>query len=257
MELLKIKDLEVVVDNKKIIDGLNLTVKKGEIHVLLGLNGAGKSTLFQAIMGNPAYEINKGSINFKGIDITNLEPDKRAILGIFLSFQSPEEIMGVRLSEFLKTALYEKSKGDEELGIKETKMISLDNFRERLYNEARNLNMKQGLETRYLNIGYSGGEKKKSEILQMMMLNPDLALLDEIDSGLDIEATKDVQKAINRFINQDKSMIVITHHTGIVDGITPDFVHVLDNGKIICTGNSKLIKEVQEKGFEWLKDKNE
>ena len=257
MELLKIKDLEVVIDNKKIIDGLNLTVKKGEIHVLLGLNGAGKSTLFQAIMGNPAYEITKGSINFKGIDITNLEADKRAILGIFLSFQSPEEIMGVRLSEFLKTALYEKSKGDEELGIKETKMISLDNFRERLYNEARNLNMKQGLETRYLNIGYSGGEKKKSEILQMMMLNPDLALLDEIDSGLDIEATKDVQKAINRFINQDKSMIVITHHTGIVEGITPDFVHVLDNGKIICTGNSKLIKEVQEKGFEWLKDKNE
>lgn len=199
----------------------------------------GKSTLFKVIMGHEDYNVVNGNIYFEGQNILELETEERANSGIFLTFQSPEEINGITLSDFIYFA---KTANND--------IIPRDLFDEVLYKEARRLGMKEGLERRYLNVGYSGGEKKKSEILQMIMINPKLALLDEIDSGLDIEATKDVQNALKRLQDNKKSIFLITHHTGIVDGIKPDYVHILKNGKIAKTGNSTLIKYVQENGFE-------
>lgn len=240
MELLKVENLVVEVDEKRILDGVSLIINEGETHVLMGKNGSGKSTLMQTIMGNPVYNIVSGKIYFKGQDITEMEVDKRAKLGIFLSFQNPEEIHGIKVSEFLRFA---KSKVSNE-------NISSINFAMRLNKKTKELNIPHDMPSRYVNVGFSGGEKKKSEILQLGMLDPSFAMLDEIDSGLDVDAIKDVEKEIVRFLNPSKGLILITHHTSMTNTIVPDFVHILKGGKIVKSGDKTLIDEIQKNGYE-------
>jgi len=237
--LLEIKNLRATVEGKEILKGINLKVNKGEIHVIMGPNGAGKSTLANVIMGDPTYEITGGEITFQGESINELEVDKRARKGIFLSFQYPEEIPGISVENFLRTA--KAAVTGEEQGIFQ--------FRKLLLEKMAMLDMKEEYAGRYLNHGFSGGEKKKNEILQMAMLEPVLAILDETDSGLDIDAIRIVTEGIRKIASEENSFLIITHYNRILDYLDADYVHILMDGRIVKSGDISLAKEIEESGF--------
>jgi Fe-S cluster assembly ATP-binding protein len=241
--MLSIKELNVQISGKEVIKGLDLEVKAGEVHVIMGLNGTGKSTLLKAIAGS--YETQtQGRMLYQGKDILPLSADERAVEGVFMSFQNPIEIPGVNTIYFLKTAINEqrKARGEEELS-------SVD-FMKKLQEKMEFLEMDKAILQRSLNVGFSGGEKKKSEVLQMMMLEPKLILLDEIDSGLDIDALKSVAKGINALHTPEVSLIIITHYNRLLEYIKPDYVHILNEGRIAKSGDASLAKMLEEKGYE-------
>jgi len=237
--LLKIENLKARVEEKDIIKGLCLEVNKGEIHVVMGPNGAGKSTLANIIMGHPKYEVTEGTIAFEGTDITKEATDERARRGLFLSFQTPEEIPGVTVENFLKTARTAVT------GV-QTKAFA---FHKEVIKTMEELQIDESYAKRYVNVGFSGGERKKSEIFQMLMLNPKLAILDETDSGLDIDAVKTVSAGIRKYKKDDNAILIITHNTKILDQLKPNYVHILVNGKIVTTGDESLIEKVNKEGF--------
>lgn len=241
--LLEINDLFVNAAEKEILKGINLKIKKGEIHVIMGPNGSGKSTTANAILNNPEYQKTKGNIVFDGEDITNLKTDEIARKGIFMSFQLPEEIPGISVTNFLK---YAKNKATG-------KPVKIFEFKNELKKYMDELKMNSKNMDRSLNVGFSGGEKKKNEILQMLVLNPKLAILDETDSGLDVDAIRTVSKGIEMFKSEENAVLIITHNTKILHSLKPDFVHVLVDGKIVKTGNADLAKEIEEKGYEQYK----
>ena len=242
--MLEIQNLSVSVKNKTILNDFSLTVKKGEIHAIMGPNGSGKSTLSNVLSGKEGYEILKGDILFKNENIFELDIEERSKLGLFLAFQYPVELPGVSITPFLRTAINSKLKSQ---GLKELDTIE---FAKKLKEAAEFLDIPKEMLKRSINDGFSGGEKKRYEILQMTLLNPDLAILDETDSGLDIDALKSVSKGVNRLKNSDNSLIVITHYQRLLNYIVPDFVHILKEGKIIKSGNKKLALELEKKGYE-------
>ncbi len=237
--LLDIKGLHAGVEGKEILKGLSLTVGKGEVHVILGPNGSGKSTLMNVIMGHPKYEVTAGSIAFEGEDITQLKTFERARKGLFLSFQTPEEIPGISVENMIRTAKQAVS-GER---------VKLLPFRRKLKAMMEELKIKPEYADRYLNVGFSGGEKKRNEILQLLMLEPKLALLDETDSGLDVDAVQIVSEGVAKFHNEDNSCLIITHNTRILEKLTVDRVHVLMNGTIVEEGGAELIEEINRRGF--------
>lgn len=243
-KLLSVSNLKIEVENKQILNGLNLDINNGEVHVIMGPNGAGKSTLANALMNNPKYKQVDGNIEFEGENINNLKTDERAKKGLFLSFQSPEEIPGITVENFLKYAK-RTSEGN---------LLSHFKFNLDLKNNMKELKIDESYAERYLNVGFSGGEKKKNEILQMLILKPKLAILDESDSGLDIDAIKIVSKGINMFVNENRGVLIITHNTRILENLKPDYVHVLLDGKIVKTGDMNLAKEIEEKGYDQFRD---
>ncbi len=245
--MLKIKNLHAGVKDKEILRGINLEIKPGEVHAVMGPNGSGKSTLSSVIAGNETYEVLEGDILLDDESILDLAPEERAHKGIFMSFQYPIEIPGVTTTNFIKTAINSKRKaqGLEDLPAKDMlKMIR---------EKAELLEMDRKFLSRSLNEGFSGGEKKRNEIFQMAMLEPKLAILDETDSGLDIDALKIVANGVNKLKTKDNAVIVITHYQRLLDYIVPDFVHVLHNGKIVKSGGKELAHELEEKGYDWLK----
>ncbi len=241
--LLKINNLHVSIGEKKILKGLNLEIKPGEIHAIMGPNGGGKSTLSNTIMGSPKAVVEQGSILLEGEEIINLTTDQRAKKGIFLSFQYPEEIPGVTVQNFLRTA-YNAVKNEN---------ISILKFEKLLKEKMALLDIKEEYANRYLNEGFSGGEKKKNEILQMSILGPKLAILDETDSGLDIDALRIVSEGVNKAKAEDTAVLIITHYNRILDYIKPDVVHVLMDGKIVKSGDSNLAKMLEDTGYEDIK----
>lgn len=242
-KLLKIINLKTQIDDKQILKGLNLEIGKGEVHAIMGPNGAGKSTLANTLMGHPKYEILDGEIIFENEVINNLKADERAKRGIFLSFQYPEEIPGVTVENFLRTAKMSIT----------GKPLKILTFKKALKEKMDLLNMKEEYAQRYLNQGFSGGEKKKNEILQMAILEPKLAILDETDSGLDVDAIKTVSQGVNALKNSENSILIITHHNKILDYLKPDFVHILIDGKIVKTSDISLAKEIEANGYEAFK----
>ncbi|MFN3942065.1 MAG: Fe-S cluster assembly ATPase SufC [Flavobacterium sp.] len=245
--MLKINNLKASVENKQILKGLNLEVKPGEVHAIMGPNGAGKSTLSSIIAGKEDYEVTDGEILFENEDIAELAPEERAHKGIFLSFQYPVEIPGVTVTNFIKTSINEtrKAKGLEEMPANEM----LKKIREK----AELLEIDRMFLSRSLNEGFSGGEKKRNEIFQMAMLEPKLAILDETDSGLDIDALRIVANGVNKLKNENNAVVVITHYQRLLDYIVPDYVHVLMDGKIVKSGTKDLALELEEKGYDWIK----
>ena len=244
MSLLEIKDVYASVKDKEILKGLNLNIDKGEIHVIMGPNGAGKSTLANVILNNPEYNKTNGTIKFKGKDITNMKTDEIARNGIFMSFQTPEEIPGISVFNFLK---YVKSKNANE-------SIKTIDFLKEVSSNMKELNIKDSYGNRSMNVGFSGGEKKKNEILQMLTLNPTLAILDETDSGLDVDAIKTVSKGIKMFNNDENSILIITHGTKILEGLDNYFVHILKDGHIIKSGDASLASYIEKNGFESINE---
>jgi Fe-S cluster assembly ATP-binding protein len=244
--MLKIKDLKARIEDNQILKGINLEVKAGEIHAIMGPNGSGKSTLSAVIAGNEDYEIEGGNITFNGENLLELDPEERAHNGVFLSFQYPVEIPGISVSNFIKTSISEKRKaqGLEPMATKDL----LKMMREKM----ELLSINKGYLSRNMNEGFSGGEKKRNEIFQMAMLEPKLAILDETDSGLDIDALRIVANGVNKLKSEDNATIVITHYQRLLDYIVPDFVHVLYNGRIIKSGGAELAQELEEKGYDWL-----
>ena len=245
--MLQIKNIHAGIEGKSILNGINLSVKAGEVHAIMGPNGSGKSTLSSVIAGNETYEVSEGDILFDNESILELSPDERAHKGVFMSFQYPIEIPGVSTTNFVKTAINAKRKaqGLEDLPAKD--MLKLIREKSKL------LEMDRKFLSRSLNEGFSGGEKKRNEIFQMAMLEPKLAILDETDSGLDIDALKIVANGVNKLRNKDNAVIVITHYQRLLDYIIPDFVHVLHNGKIVKSGGKELALELEAKGYDWLK----
>ena len=248
--MLEIKNLKAKIDDKEILIGLNLTVKPGEVHAIMGPNGAGKSTLAKILAGHPAYEITAGEIkydiNFKMQNLLELTPDVRAKEGIFLGFQYPVVVPGVSNFTFLHTAL------NAVLEHQGSDAMSEGDFREFLHQKMKLVSMKPEYLERPVNVGFSGGEKKRNEILQMAVLSPRLAVLDETDSGLDIDALRIVAEGVNKLRSKDKAIILVTHYQRLLDYIKPDFVHVLANGKIVQTGDASLAQELEKKGYDWL-----
>ncbi len=245
--MLQIKNLHASVEDKEILKGINLEVKAGEVHAIMGPNGAGKSTLSSVIAGNENFEVTEGEIVLDGEDLGDLAPEERAHKGIFMSFQYPVEIPGVSVTNFMKTAINEsrKAKGLEDMPANE--MLKLIKEKSEL------LEIDRKFLSRSLNEGFSGGEKKRNEIFQMAMLEPKVAILDETDSGLDIDALRIVANGVNKLKNENNAVIVITHYQRLLDYIVPDFVHVLHDGKIVKTGGKELALELEEKGYDWLK----
>lgn len=244
--LLEIKDLQVCINGNEILKDLNLTINKGEIHAIMGPNGSGKSTFSKVIAGHPAYSILNGDILFKGSSILTLDPEERSHLGIFLAFQYPIEIPGVSNEDFLRIAYNSKQKFYNKAEVDPLEFLTIINEKLKL------VNMSTSFLTRNVNEGFSGGEKKRNEILQMILLDSELSILDETDSGLDIDALKIISTGINNFMNSNKSIILITHYQRLLDYINPTYVHVMQNGKIIKTGSAELAKELEDKGYEWL-----
>jgi Fe-S cluster assembly ATP-binding protein len=248
--LLEIKNLHAGIDGKEILKGLNLQINKGEVHAIMGPNGSGKSTLAKVLAGHPSYEITQGEVVYEGKDLLELEPDERAREGIFLAFQYPVEVPGVSNSQFLRLAYNEKMKhhGEEELDPLE--------FNDYMREKAKVVEMDKSFFNRSVNVGFSGGEKKRNEILQMAVLAPTLAVLDETDSGLDIDALRIVAEGVNKLRSADNAMILVTHYQRLLNYIEPDFVHVLANGKIVKEGGKELALELEEKGYDWVKSAN-
>ena len=241
--MLKIENLRVEIDGQEIVKGLDLEVGEGEIHAIMGPNGSGKSTLANVLMGHPRYEVTGGSITFRGEDVFELEPDERAKLGMFLAFQYPSEVPGVSVANFLRTAV--NSVREEELG-------PMDMYR-LIQEKMKIMQMDPKFAERYLNEGFSGGEKKRNEILQMLMLEPKLAIMDETDSGLDIDALQVVAKGVNELRAPEFSAVIITHYQRILRYIEPDRVHVMLDGRIVTSGGKDLAHELEDKGYEWVR----
>lgn len=246
--LLNIKNLHVSIGGKEIIKGLNFSVNKGEIHAIMGPNGTGKSTLAAAITGREGYEITQGEIIFKGQCINDWSPDKRANEGVFLSFQYPIEIPGVSMTNFMRTALNARRE------YKGLPAIPAGEFLKKMEEKKKLVEIHSKLTNRSVNEGFSGGEKKKNEIFQMAMLEPELAILDETDSGLDIDALKVVANGVNQLKSDNNAFVVITHYQRLLDYIVPDFVHVMYDGRIVKSGGKGLALELEERGYDWIKD---
>ena len=244
--LLEIKDLQVSINENKILKKLSLTVYKGEIHAIMGPNGSGKSTFSKVLAGHPAYSVIDGDIFFKGSSILELDPEERSHLGIFLAFQYPIEIPGVSNEDFLRLAYNSKQKFYSKPEVDPLEFLAIIDEKLKL------VQMSSSFLSRNVNEGFSGGEKKRNEILQMILLDSDLSILDETDSGLDIDALKTISNGINNFMSPTKSIILITHYQRLLDYINPTYVHVMQNGKIIKTGSADLAKELENKGYEWL-----
>jgi len=244
--LLEIKDLHVRVEHKEIIKGLDLRVNRGEVHAIMGPNGSGKSTLARALAGHPSYEVTGGAITYEGKDLLAMQPEERACEGVFMAFQYPVEIPGVNNAYFLKAALNaaRKFRGQPELDAVE--------FMQLIRSKAKLLEMDQAMLNRSVNEGFSGGEKKRNEIFQMAVLEPTLAILDETDSGLDIDALKIVSQGVNALRSADRAIIVVTHYQRLLNYIVPDFVHVLTDGRIVRSGGKELALELEEKGYGWV-----
>ncbi len=245
--MLEIKNLHASVAGKEILKGLNLTVPDGEVHAIMGPNGSGKSTLSAVITGNPAFTVTEGSVTFNGKDILAMKPEDRAREGIFLSFQYPVEIPGVSMVNFLRTAVNEKRKYLSQ------PPLSASDFLKLMKQKKEVVELDNKLANRSVNVGFSGGEKKRNEIFQMAMLEPKLSILDETDSGLDIDALRVVSEGVNKLKRADNSTIVITHYQRLLDYIVPDVVHVLYKGRIVLTKGKELAKELEERGYEWIK----
>jgi Fe-S cluster assembly ATP-binding protein len=245
--MLSIKNLHASVEDKGILKGINLNVNAGEVHAIMGPNGAGKSTLASIIAGNENYEVSEGEILLNGEDISELAPEERAHKGVFLSFQYPVEIPGVSVTNFMKTAINESRKANGKAEMPANEMLKLIREKSEL------LEIDRKFLSRSLNEGFSGGEKKRNEIFQMAMLEPKLAILDETDSGLDIDALRIVANGVNKLKSQDNAVVVITHYQRLLDYIVPDFVHVLMDGKIVKSGGKELAYELEEKGYDWIK----
>ena len=248
--MIKINNLQARVEDKEILKGINLEINPGEIHAIMGPNGSGKSTLSSVIAGREDYEVTGGSIDFEGEDLLDLDPEERAHKGIFLSFQYPIEIPGVSVSNFIKTAINESRKGRGEEPLEAREMLA------KMREKTALLEMDKSYLSRSLNEGFSGGEKKRNEIFQMAMLEPKLAILDETDSGLDIDALRIVAGGVNKLRTADNAVVVITHYQRLLDYIKPDFVHVLYNGRIVKSGGPELAHELEEKGYDWIKAEN-
>ena len=245
--LIKITDLHVSIDGKPILNGLNLTVNKGEVHAIMGPNGSGKSTLANVLAGREEYTIESGTVEYEGEDLLSMDIDKRALAGIFLAFQYPVEIPGVSNSNFLKSIINAKRKYQ---GLPELNALEMLKFIRAKLNA---IEMDESLLKRSLNDGFSGGEKKRNEILQMTLLEPKLAILDETDSGLDIDALRIVAEGVNQLRSPERSFIVVTHYQRLLNHIIPDFVHVLSNGKILATGDRTLAEKLEVEGYDWIK----
>ncbi|MBK8830333.1 MAG: Fe-S cluster assembly ATPase SufC [Saprospiraceae bacterium] len=248
--LIKITDLHVSIDGKPILNGLNLTVNKGEVHAIMGPNGSGKSTLANVLAGREEYTIESGTVEYEGEDLLSMDIDKRALAGIFLAFQYPVEIPGVSNSNFLKSIINAKRKYQ---GLPELNALEMLKFIRAKLNA---IEMDESLLKRSLNDGFSGGEKKRNEILQMTLLEPKLAILDETDSGLDIDALRIVAEGVNQLRSPERSFIVVTHYQRLLNHIIPDFVHVLSNGKILATGDRTLAEKLEVEGYDWIKESN-
>lgn len=243
---LEIKDLHVSIEDKEILKGVNLTINTDEIHAIMGPNGTGKSTLSSGIMGHPSYEVTKGEVLLDGVNILELEVDERAKAGLFLAMQYPSEITGVTNADFMRSAINAKREEGQE--------INLMQFIKKLDKNMDFLDIDKDMAQRYLNEGFSGGEKKRNEILQLMMLEPKFAILDEIDSGLDIDALKVVSKGINQMRGENFGALMITHYQRLLNYITPDKVHVMYAGKVVKSGGPELAKRLEEEGYEWVKE---
>lgn len=245
MSTLVIKDLHVEIEGKEILKGVNLTINTSEIHAIMGPNGTGKSTLASAIMGHPKYEVTTGSITLDGEDVLSMEVDERARAGLFLAMQYPSEISGVTNADFMRSAMNaRRGEGNE---------ISLMKFIRELDSKMETLDMDQDMAQRYLNEGFSGGEKKRNEILQMMMIKPTIAVLDEIDSGLDIDALKVVSDGINQMKGEGFGCLIITHYQRLLNYITPDHVHVMMQGRVVKSGGAELAHKLEAEGYDWIK----
>ncbi|WP_432352602.1 Fe-S cluster assembly ATPase SufC [Sporosarcina sp. A2] len=246
MATLEIKDLHVSIEDKEILKGVNLTINTNEIHAIMGPNGTGKSTLASAIMGHPKYEVTSGSVLLDGEEVLEMEVDERAKAGLFLGMQYPSEITGVTNADFLRSGVNaRREEGDE---------ISLMKFIRELDSKMEVLEMDEDMATRYLNEGFSGGEKKRNEILQLMMLKPKFAILDEIDSGLDIDALRIVSTGINEMRGEDFGCLIITHYQRLLNYITPDHVHVMMQGRVVKSGGAELARKLEEQGYDWIKE---
>jgi Fe-S cluster assembly ATP-binding protein len=249
--VLEIRNLHANVGGKPILKGVDLTVKQGEIHALMGRNGSGKSTLAYALMGHPAYEVTEGQILFNGQDVLEMEADERSRAGLFLAFQYPIAIPGVTVANFLRTAINARRKEQNP----EDKGISIPEFRKLLTGKMQQLQMDTSFAGRYLNEGFSGGEKKRAEILQMATLDPKIAVLDETDSGLDIDALRVVANGVNKLIGPDLGVLVITHYEQFLNYIKPEFVHIMFDGRIVEEGGFELAEKIQTKGYDWVAEK--
>ena len=247
LPVLEIKDLKASINTNEILKSLSLKIYKGEVHAIMGPNGSGKSTFSKILAGHPAYEVLSGEILFNGTNILNLEPEERSHLGIFLAFQYPIAIPGVSNEDFLRLAYNSKQKFKTQPEVDPLEFLTIINEKLKL------VDMSPVFLSRNVNEGFSGGEKKRNEILQMILLDSELSILDETDSGLDIDALKIISKGINTFMGENKAIILITHYQRLLDYVKPDYVHVMQNGRIIKTGSSELAKELELKGYEWLK----
>jgi Fe-S cluster assembly ATP-binding protein len=245
----EIRDLRVAVEGREILKGVSLDISKGEVHAVMGPNGSGKSTLSHALMGHPGYEITGGEVHFKGQDLLQLQPDERARLGLYLAFQYPTVVPGITMANFLRTALNAKRGYD---GKDKSKAVTPKEFRALMKDTMQTLRMDESFLSRYINDGFSGGEKKRAEILQMAVLRPEVAILDETDSGLDIDSIRYVSEAVNGMIGPELGVLIITHYTRILEHIKPDFVHVLVRGQIVRSGGPEIADQLEQTGYaEW------
>jgi len=253
MSQLEIKNLHVNIDGKEILKGLDLTVEQGKIHAIMGPNGTGKSTLAYTLMGHPSYTVTEGEVHFKGQNILELEPDERSRLGIFLAFQYPVAIPGVTVANFLRTAINARRRAVNA----EDKGMPIPEFRKLLKEKMDLLHMDHAFAGRYLNEGFSGGEKKRAEILQLAALKPEIAILDETDSGLDIDALRIVADGVNALMSNDMGMMVITHYQRLLNYIKPDYVHVMLDGRIVESGGPDLAEHLEDQGYDWVREKHD